>query len=309
MYQLNHILVCLDLTEMDDSLIRYAGFLVNKIKPERITFLHIMSPYDIPKEILEAFPELEEPIPDIIRDELQEKINNQFQPDITIQIDTVVREGYPVESIVKYSQKNDVTLTLMGKKIGYDGHGSIVRKILGIIPSSVLLVSETVHEQIENLLVRMDFSKASEMALQMAFRIKELTGANVACHHIHKLPMTYFPQSQPENDKKLQQYVEKISNKEFQKFLKRYKHESDKIPFSYSLDVENEEAQILYRCALTTGADMIVIGSIVRSELADILIDSTSEKLAASDKNIPVLIVNDRKQSMGFLKTIFQKNS
>ena len=305
MYQLNHILVCLDLTEMDDSLIRYAGFLANKVKPESITFLHVMKPFDIPKEILEAFPELDEPIPEIVREELQEKIEEQFSPDVNLKINTKVEEGYPTETIVKFTQQNNITLTLMGKKMGYKGGGGIVRKILGLIPSSVLLVSETVIEQIDNVLVRMDFSKISEMALRMALRIKELTGASVACHHVHKLPLSYFPQTQSEDDEKLQRYVDKISNKEFQKFVKRYKHENDELPFSYSLDTENEEAQILYRQALMTGADMIVIGSIVKSELSDIIVDSTSEKLAESEKNIPVFIVNDRKQSMGFLKSLF----
>ncbi|HYQ56063.1 MAG TPA: universal stress protein [Draconibacterium sp.] len=306
MYRLNHILVCLDLTEMDDSLIRYAGLLVNKIKPDSITFLHVMRPIDIPKEILEAYPELDEPVPEIIREELQEKINEQYNPPSDVKVKVAVKEGYTNETIVKFSQENHITLTLMGKKMGYEGNGSVVRKVIGIIPSSVLLVSESVHDRIENLLVRMDFTKASEMALQMAFRLKELTGANVACHHTHKLPVGYFPQVDLEKDEKLSKYVEKISIKEFTKFKKQYKHEADEIEFSYSVDAENEEDQILYRKALNTGADMIVIGSSLKSGLADILIDTTSEKLAESDKNIPVLIVNDRSKAIVFLKRLFQ---
>ena len=307
MYQLNHILVTLDLSDMDDSLIRYANFLVDKIKPESVTFLHVMRPYDIPKDIIEAFPHLDEPITDVIREGLQEKIGELFSPENEIKTNIEVKEGYPTETIIKFSQKNDITLTLMGKKMGYEGRGSIVRKLLGIIPSSVLLVSETAHRKIENILVRMDFSKISEMALRMALRMKELTGAEVACHHVHKLPLNYFPQSRPEEDKRLQEHVKKHSNKEFQKFMKRFKYHASEIPFSYSLDVENEEAQILYNRALTVGADMILIGSKIKSELADIIIDSTSEKLAAPDKNIPVFIVKDRKQTMGFLNALFPK--
>ena len=305
MYQLNHILVCLDLTEMDDSLIRYAAFLANKLKPESITFFHAVRPFDIPNEILKAFPELDEPIPEIIREELQEKVDNQFSPDVDLKISTIVQEGYATETIVKFTQQNNITLTLMGKKMGYQGSGGLVRKILGLIPSSVLLVSETAHEKIDNLLVRMDFSRISEMTLQMALRINQLTGASVSCHHVYKLPLSYFPQTQSEDDERLKKYVDRISNKEFHKFVKKYKHENDDIPFSFSIDTENEEAQILYRQALITGADMIVIGSIIKSELSDIIVDSTSEKLAESEKNIPVLIVNDRKQSMGFLKSFF----
>ena len=307
MYQLNHILVSLDLSDMDDSLIRYANFLVDKIKPESITFLHVMRPYEIPKEIIEAFPHLDEPIADVIQEGLQEKIGELFTPEIDVKTIIKVQEGYPTETIVKYTQKNNITLTLMGKKMGYEGRGGIVRKVLGIIPSSVLLVSETAHRKIENILVRMDFSKINEMAVNMALRLKELTGSEISCHHVHKLPLNYFPQSRPEDDKRLQQHVEKHSKKEFQKFMKRFKHNVGEITFSYSLDVENEEAQILYNRALTVGADMIVIGSKIKSELADIIIDSTSEKLATPDKNIPVFIVKDRKQTMGFLKALFSK--
>ncbi len=306
MYQLNHILVCLDLTEMDDSLIRYASFLVNKVKPESITFLHVMKPYDIPKELLEAFPELDEPIPDIIREDLQEKIDQQFQNEIPVNTNVVVREGFPTEVIVKYTQKNRVDLTLMGKKVGYAGGGGIVRKVVGIIPSSVLIVSESVHEGLDNLLVRMDFSKTSELALRMAFRLQELTGAKVACHHTHKLPIGYFPQVNLEKDEKLQKYIKKISDKEFQKFKKLYKYNTDDIAFSFSVDAENEEDQILYRRAMTTGADMIIIGSSMSSELANIILDATSEKLASSDKNIPVFIVNDISKAMVFLRSLFQ---
>ncbi|WP_340114628.1 universal stress protein [Maribellus mangrovi] len=306
MYRLNHILVCLDLSEMDDSLIRYARFLVNKIKPESITFLHVMKPYDIPKELFDAFPELDKPVPEIIREELQDKINEQCSSDADVNINVEVKEGHPMETIVKFTQKNNITLTLLGKKMGYQGNGSIVRKVIGIIPSSVLLISESVYERIDNLLVRMDFSKASEMALQIAFRLKELTGAKVACHHTHKLPVGYFPQVDPETDEKLKKYVEKISTREFNKFIKQYQRDTEDIAFSYSVDAENEEDQILYRKALNTGADMIIIGSSMKSGLADILLDTTSEKLAESDKNIPVLIVNDRSKAIVFLKRIFQ---
>lgn len=307
MYQLNHILVCLDLSEMDDALIRYASFLADKITPDSVTFMHVMKPYDIPREILDAFPHLDAPITDVVKEDLQEKIGELFQPEKKVNTVIKVQEGYPTETIVKYAQKNNITLSLMGKKMGYEGRGSIVRKILGIIPSSVMIVSETTYRKMDSVLVRMDFSKMSEMALKMAFRLKELTGTEVLCHHIHKLPLNYFPQSNPEEDKKLHQYAEKHRKKEFQKFMKRFKLDASEVPFSFSLDLENEEAQILYNRGLAVGADMILIGSKVKSEFADIIVDSTSEKLAESDKNLPVFIVKDRKQTMGFLSALFPK--
>jgi len=306
MYQLDNILVCLDLSDMDDSLIRYSNYLVEKFKPTTVTFLHVMKSYDIPEEIISAFPHLNEPISEVVKEELTEKINELFKHDKTTQTIIGVKEGTTTDTIVRYAREQNITFTLMGKKIGYEGQGGIVRKVLNIIPSSVLLISETSQPKMDHLMVRMDFSKMSAMALRMAIRMKESTGAKISCHHVYKLPLKYFPQSSPKNDKKLMEHVERHSKKEYAKFIKKNKLESEEIPCTNSLDPENEEANILYRQALTIGADLILIGSKIKSELAEILIDSTSEKLAAADKNIPAFIVKDRKQTMGFLKALFK---
>ncbi|SHJ05415.1 Nucleotide-binding universal stress protein, UspA family [Tangfeifania diversioriginum] len=306
MYQLDNILVCLDLSDMDDSLIRYSNYLVEKFKPTTVTFLHVMKSYDIPEEIISAFPHLNEPISEVVKEELTEKINELFKHDKTTKTIISVKEGTTTDTIVRYAREQNITLTLMGKKIGYEGQGGIVRKVLNIVPSSVLLISETSQPKMDHLMVRMDFSKMSAMALRMAIRMKESTGAKISCHHVYKLPLKYFPQSSPKNDKKLMEHVERHSKKEYAKFIKKNKLEREEIPCTNSLDPENEEANILYRQALTIGADLILIGSKIKSEMAEILIDSTSEKLAAADKNIPAFIVKDRKQTMGFLKALFK---
>ncbi len=306
MNQLEHLLICLDLSEMDDVLIRYGNFLVKKFKPQSVTFLHVMKSYEIPSEMVEAFPHLDQPLSEIIKEELQEKIDTHFiQNEITNEI-VEIAEGSTTDNIVRYAREHNITFTVMGKKIGYEGRGGIVRKVMGIIPSSVLLISETTQPQLNHVLVRMDFSTISSLALKMALKLQEITGVKVSCHHAYRLPLKYFPQSSPSNDKKLMEHVEKHSRKEYVKFMKKHQLNPDDVPFSVSLDPENDEALLLYRQALNIGADIIFIGSKIKSELADIILDTTSEKLASTEKNIPVLLVKDRKQTIGFLKALFE---
>lgn len=305
MYQFDHILVPLDLTEMDDFLIRYSNFMAEKFNPKSITFMHVVRSYDIPKDILSSFPDMDVPLVDIVKEELQEKVDERFKHQQDVETIVTVEEGYTTETIVQYTQKHNITLTLMGKKIGYQGRGGVVRKILTITPSSVLLISETTQPKIEHIMVRMDFSKIAAISMKMALRLSELTGAKISCHHVHKLPLKYFPQSRPEDDERLQKHVEKFNNKEYQKFAKKLKIDEKSIPCTWSLDVENEEAHILYNQALNIQADMILIGSKIKSELADVILDTTSEKLAGPEKNIPVFLVKDRKQTLGFLETLF----
>lgn len=306
MNQLEHLLICLDLSEMDDVLIRYGNFLVDQFKPRSVTFLHVMKSYEISPEMITAFPHLDQPLLEIVKEELQEKIDNQFHSNESTESIVEVAEGSTTHNIVKYARKNNITFTLMGKKVGYEGRGGIVRKVMGIIPSSVLLISETTQPQLNHVLVRIDFSTISSLALKMALKLQEITGVKVSCHHAYKIPLKYFPQSFPSNDKKLIEHVEKHSRKEYIKFMKKHHLNPDDVPFSVSLDPENDEAHILYRKALDIGADIIFIGSKIKSELADIILDTTSEKLASTEKNMPVLLVKDRKQNIGFLKALFE---
>ena len=305
MYQLDHILVTLDLSDMDDFLIRYSNYLVENFNPKSITFMHVMNTYDIPKDVLKAFPDMDESLTDIVKEDLQEKVDEHFAYTKKVRTTVMVEEGLPTEHIVQFTKDNNISLTLMGKKVGYRGRGSIVRKVMNISPSSVLLISETTRPKIEHIMVRVDFTKISELALRMGLQIQQLTDAKLSCHHVYKLPIKYFAQATPENEKKMKFHMEKHSRKEYAKFMKKMKLDPEKIPCTYSFDKENDEAQVLYNHALNNGADLILIGSRLKSELGDVILDSTSEKLAGTEKNIPVLVVKDRKTSLGFLETLF----
>ncbi|MCF8218804.1 MAG: universal stress protein [Bacteroidales bacterium] len=305
MYKFDHILVALDLSDMDSFLIRYSNFLLEKFKPKSITFLHVIKSYEIPKDVRAKFPEMDEPLADIVKEELSAKIKELLIDAGKTDVHVVVKEGVTTETIVQYSQLNDITLTLMGKKIGYKGHGGVVRKVLNITPSSVLLISETAQPKMDHLLVRMDFTKMSVMAMKMALKIQEQTEAKISCHHVHKLPLKYFTRSSVSDENKLEREIYNYTQKEFKKFVKKNKLAANDIPCTSALDFENEEAQILYSKALTISADLIVLGTKIKSSMADVILESTSEKLAGPEKNIPVFVVKDRSQTMGFLNALF----
>ena len=89
----------------------------------------------------------------------------------------------------------------MGKKLGYRGKGSTTQKVISLTPSSVLLVSETTPHNIKHMLVRLDFSKSSELAVRMALHINEYIDAKITFFYVSKLPLHYFPQHTRKNEK------------------------------------------------------------------------------------------------------------
>ncbi len=304
MYKFNNIIICLDLTEMDEVLIKYANYIVQTFNPQKITFIHVMKPYNIPAELAGSFPDVDRPIHEIIKEDITDKIEACFEKRNDVTYEIILERGATTEKIIQYARKNNTDITVLGKKVGYSGEGGVTRKVVGLVPSSVLLISETTQHKNEKIMIRMDFSKTSAIAIRMAKVISGYTGAELLCHYVYKLPVNYFPQQSSHAIEKFKKKLGKWVDKEYKRFLEKEKLE-DTIPCSYSIDMEGEEAQIFYNQAIKEEVDLVLIGSMIKSPLANIIMDSTTEKLTAVDKNMPIMIVKDQKQSIGFLKALF----
>ena len=304
MQKFNNILVCLDLSEMDYFLINYSNFLISTFKPEKLTFIHVMDIYDIPDEIMDSFGGSDSNLEDVVIEELEERIGNGLSEKEGVKVSLVLEKGGTTEKILRYSRKNRIDLSILGKKVGYTGQGSVAKKVVGLLPSSVLVISETSQKSINKILVRMDFSTMAQYTLEVAQMIAKYTKATIECHHVYKLPLNYFPRQTPENIKRLKTQVGDVVNKEYSKFLKKFKIDNP-LPITSSLEIQADEPQLLYNHAIINNFDLILTGTRIKSPLANLILDSTSEKLVGGEKGVPVMVVKDRKESSGLLKAIF----
>ena len=303
MQQLKKILVCLDLSEMDDFLIGYSNYIISTFKPESLAFIHVMELYDLPDEIT-VFDDPQGNLEEMVREELTERIEKGIPEKGDTEISLSIEAGLTAEKLLQYTRKNKVDLTVLGKKIGYHGEGSVSRRIVGLVPSSVLVVSETSREEISKVLVRMDFSNMSASTLNMAQTIAGYTGAAVECHHVYKLPLNYYPRQTPENIKKMKVQLAEVVEKEYGKFIKKMKI-ANPPPVTYSLEAQVDESQLLYNHARRNGFDLILTGTKIKSSLAGLILDRTSEKLVGGDQSIPVMVVKEPGKSAGILKAFF----
>ncbi len=306
MTKFNSILVCLDLTEMDYFLINYSNFLIKTFSPDKLVFIHVMEKYELPDEITDALDESGGNLEDLVREELEERIKMGLSVKNNTDINLTIETGLTTEKLIQYTRKNKFDLTVFGKKIGYSGQGSVARKVVGMVPSSVLVISETTRKDIKKILVRMDFSRMSVSTLMMAKAIAGYTGSTIECHHVYKLPLHYYPRQTPENIKKMRDQLGQIVESEYDKFTRKMKI-SDPPPLTYSLEIQADESQLLYNHAIKNSFDLIITGTKIKSPLASLILDSTSEKLVGGDKSIPVMVVKDHKKSVGILKAIFDK--
>ena len=301
MKKAERLLVFLDLTEMDNLMIRYASFLSELLDTKEVYFLHAFEYDELPDDMSNVFPGLEEPLDKIIQEEIEEKISKYFSNE---NASTYVKlmEGVQITSILKWAEREHVDLMVVGKKISFKGKGNFAGKIARLAHSSVMFVTETSKGVINKILVPIDFSKFSELALKKAVALAEKTEAKILCQNVYRLPPQYFPYI-PVKDENLEK-IKKQHQDDFKVFMKKIGLSPERISCECTIDRENNVADQIYQYAVEQGVDLIVVGSKGKTDAASFLIGGVAERLISNEKNLPVMIVKDKDQTYGILDSI-----
>ncbi len=63
---------------MDTILIRYSAFIADLLDMDDVHYIHVIKEFDVPKELVDEFPELDQPLDEILREELTETITQEL---------------------------------------------------------------------------------------------------------------------------------------------------------------------------------------------------------------------------------------
>lgn len=299
----DHWLACLDLTEMDDTLIGYLSFLTSVKQPKTITFLHIVESGDTASEIFEEFPEIEtrEQFEEIIRNELHDRISKKFENN-SIETRLVVKEGPPTNQIIDVVNGLEPDLLVMGKKVGYIGEGVISKQILKYVPTSILFVPENTRYNLKNALVPVDFSEQSAKGLQTALQLVEDAGS-VTAQYIYKYRAQFFPYMLSEKEKAK---FDEETQKKKEKFIKEHSIPPE-VKFVLTKEGEKRIEDYVYAQSISVQADIIVVGSKAK-KLPGLIRHDFTDKMVNYAFGIPVLIQKNKERYQQFLKSIFKSN-
>jgi K+-sensing histidine kinase KdpD len=118
-FNFNKLLVCLDLTEMDDYLMRYARFITDKFSSETVVFMHVMDSYEYPEELSELFSdEKVNSLKELIAGEVTEKMLKSFGGSSAIPFQySVNAQGDEAQAIYDYAKKNSIDLVISGTSL------------------------------------------------------------------------------------------------------------------------------------------------------------------------------------------------
>ncbi|NBC08414.1 MAG: universal stress protein [Bacteroidetes bacterium] len=287
-----NLLVGLDLTEMDSVLLRYARFLVQALpKIKKVYFFHNIR-FDYPEEAEALLDELERPLPELIEEEVKDKVESNFlQEGHEVDWEILIESHYSTaEQIAKTVKQKEIQLSLFGKKLSYQGAGLVSGKLLrqSAFKSDLIVLPETAPHSLNRILVPVDFSSASRKAMQAAHHVAEETKGQVSCQHVYTIPNHYFPFIPVQGFRKS---MEQEAQENYKKFRNGLPEPLQGIPCEFTYARNRTTAEAIYDHAISGKKDMIAIGSHGRSAVPTVLLGSTATQVLQFEFHIPVLVV------------------
>ncbi|SHN09940.1 Nucleotide-binding universal stress protein, UspA family [Cyclobacterium lianum] len=285
MKELKKIGLFIDLSDLDELLLHYIQKLDEKFDFKELTLIHFVALEEVSKEIGDMLPYLDKSLNEILEEEAMEKVETVFN-ERKSSIKVKVYSGGQLDQLVEWVDGQKFDLVLLAKKSIHGGTGIFSSKVVRLTSSHTLFIPETSKASIQKIVLPLDFSDYSEDLASMAKILSRHTGAVILPLHVLKVGMQYFPYIRKPSE--FQEALEKKAISNYAKLKKKVGLEED-LELIKGEDVPVSRS--IYDYSIRKGADLIVIGNKGKTDDDTLLIGSVAERLIASDKHLPVLIV------------------
>ncbi|WP_134088110.1 universal stress protein [Olivibacter sp. XZL3] len=279
----NHILIAMDMSEMDEVLIRYLPSITELLNAKKITFLHNIRLRELPTELKE--PSTLSEIQARVKDRIKRQVE-QGQLALVPHEVGVTTEEFSESAFQGLAKREGVDLVVLGNKQQLEGSGELPQKLARLLPCDFLLVPEMAQPHPTRFLTAIDFSKYSSKvhAIGRFFSEKSI-GGELHCVHVAKAPVHFFLGfNQFEINKLLRAETETRKAK----WLKQQDIAGD-------IEVIQADgahiASAILAHAQMRQADMVLMGVKGSSSLTNLFIGGVTNEIFHYESNIPILIL------------------
>ncbi|MCF4102516.1 universal stress protein [Gillisia sp. M10.2A] len=283
MYNIKNILVALDLSDIDDTLINYASFIAESLKAEKVYFVHNIKKYEISELFEEQLKDLN--LDEIIGDELNEKVEQNFKAPAEWEV--LISEDPYSESLINYIvNKYEIQLAIIGNKNKAGGTGVVSGKLLRMLKCNILSVPQNAKPEITNIWAGADFSNASKKVFELTEILQNSTNANAKAVHVYNVPVQFSPYVPKEN---LDLKIEKHLKERYNKFVKKL-HLQKELDLEIIPGRDTGVAEKLRTKANNSKVDLMVVGDKGGNTFSSLLVGSVTEELFNQDLEVPLWI-------------------
>jgi nucleotide-binding universal stress UspA family protein len=284
------------LGEADADFLHYLQFFTSQVPVKNMNFLHVLPEFNLLRAFFgggsESMISNFELNDEVVR-EMETKIKATLNNSNIEQIRFGVREGNPLEELLKEAVDTQADLVLIGQKSSKSQHGILARNLARKVTCHALVVPEAAKDRLDKIMVPIDFSPNALKAFLVALALKKCLAkpAQIICVNVYETPSmaAYRIGKTPEEIKAM---IEEDRHAAFRDFLRTYApKETDHIQTVLIENVVGDIGMYLLDYAYDKGVDFIVTGAKGHSKVELLLLGSVTEHLLADNDAIPTLIV------------------
>lgn len=301
MEAIKNVLVGLDLSKLDHTLIQFSALVADSSDAEQFTFVNIVKNLDIPDDVLKEFPDLKKNALREREDQLKEKVKLHFNSKNDVKISFIVKAGRGAKSILELSSKLDINLIVIGRKISMTGEGVLATRLARRADCNLLIIPEGKELKLDKFLVPVDFSEHSKLAIEQAVKIAERYDGDieVIAQNVYSVPVGYHYSGKSYEE--FAEVMKKYAKKDYEKFISKIDTRGIKINSIYSLNINDNLISDINDLANVIHPDCIIIGAKGRTATAAIFLGSFAEKLITTDMKYPLMIIRPKGKNTGFI--------
>jgi len=283
MEKFNNILVALDLSDIDNSLIKYASYLAEKLNVKKVYFVHNIKKYEISALFEEQLKDIN--LDEIIGDELNEKVESLFTSNTEWEV--LISEDPYTESLISYiANKYYIDLVILGNKNKKKGTGVVSNKLLRILKCDILSIPRDFKPEIKSIWAGTDFSRESRKIFHIAQMLQEATSAPVTAAHVYSVPVQFSPYVPKET---MAPKIEKHAKEKAEKFLNKLEYKGEVTPLIIP-GRDSSVASNLLEFAKKDKVDILIVADKGANNISSLLVGSVTEELFGEKPEIPLWI-------------------
>ncbi len=199
------------------------------------------------------------------------------EPVIHIQLGRAFDE---IASLAKTINAQLLVLGYQGSSGAGQGPGSIAKKCVRHAPCNVLLVTEDAPERFKRIVVGIDFSEDSRIALKEATRFAAAHESELVLVHVYSNPFefTNFAGLQQDTSKQFAMYVQSLRS-ELESLESEIRSMANGVSVRHELLQEKSYGRAISDYCKRNQVDLAVIGALGRAGLRYLLLGSTAERV------------------------------
>ena len=306
MNDIKRILVTLDLSYIDNTILNHIKKIVTYLDVESIYFLHVVKDMEKP-EGKEVIGKASMPVDERIALQMKTEIGNYLTDFPRINTHILVKEGDPSKEILHTAKLKDIDLIILGNKEARARNSHLTQHVVNYAKSSVLLIPDFMPDTPDKIIIPIDFSKHSKLAFQLAHTFTKYLSiegqAKIEAIHVFEIPSGYHYSGKSEEE--FGEILKQRYEEQYDTFLKENGINGGGTQFKAILKSSSSTAKSILKYTQENDGSCILMGSKGRTELASMLLGGNARRLVEYNDQFPLVIVKDKHESEDLISSFW----